>query len=74
MSGQIGSAAEIAQRESITTSFVSRLIDLSFLAPSIVTAIVDGTAPVELTANKLRSLGAIPLDWQSQKVVLGFSN
>lgn len=74
VSGQIASASEIAKRESITTSFVSRLIDLSFLAPSILTAIVDGTAPVELTANKLRSLGAVPLDWQSQKVVLGFSN
>ena len=74
MSGQIASAAEIAKRESITTSFVSRLIDLSFLAPSILTAIADGTSPVELTANKLRSLGGIPLDWQSQKAVLGFSN
>jgi site-specific DNA recombinase len=74
MSGQIASASEIAKRERITTSFVSRLIDLSFLAPHILTAIADGTAPVELTANKLRSLGAIPLDWQSQKAVLGFSN
>jgi hypothetical protein len=46
----------------------------SFLAPSVLTAIADGTSPVELTANKLRSLGAIPLDWQSQKAVLGFSN
>ena len=64
ISGQIASASEIAKRESITTSFVSRLIDLSFLAPSILTAIVDGTSPVELTANKLRSLGVIPLDWQ----------
>ena len=74
MSGQIASVVEIAKRESITTSFVSRLIDLSFLAPSIVTAIADGTSPVELTANKLRSIGAIPLDWQSQKTVLGFGN
>ena len=39
ISGQIASASEIAKRESITTSFVSRLIDLSFLAPSILTAI-----------------------------------
>ena len=74
ISGQIASASEIAKRESITTSFVSRLIDLSFLAPSILTTIVNGTSPVELTANKLRSLGVIPLDWQSQRAVLGFSN
>lgn len=72
--GQIASASEIAKRENITTSFVSRLIDLSFLAPSILTAIADGTSPVELTANKLRSIGTIPLDWQSQRAVLGFSN
>ncbi len=73
-SGQIASASEIAKRENITTSFVSRLIDLSFLAPSIMTAIADGTSPVELTANKLRSIGTIPLDWQSQRTVFGFSN
>ena len=72
--GQIASASEIAKRGSITTSFVSRLIDLGFLAPSILTAIVDGTSPVESTANKLRSLGIIPLDWQSQRAVLGFGN
>ena len=74
MSGLIASAAEIARRENITTSFVSRLIDLSFLAPSILTAIAHGTSPVELTANKLRSLAAIPLDWQSQKAIFGFGN
>ena len=74
ISGQIASASEIAKREKITTSFVSRLVDLSFLAPSILTAIADGTSPVELTANRLRSLGTIPLDWQSQRSVLGFSH
>ena len=43
-SGQIVSVAAIAMRENITTSFVSRLIDLSFLAPNILAAIADGTS------------------------------
>jgi len=73
LSGQSASATGIAKREGVTSAYVSRLIDLSFLAPDIITAILSGTAPVDLTAHKLRSFKCIPLDWPSQRAVLGLS-
>jgi site-specific DNA recombinase len=72
ISGKSKSSIEIARRKKVTPSFVSRLIDVSFLAPDILAAIADGTAPVGLTANKLQNTSNIPLDWQSQRYVLGF--
>ena len=73
MSGKSRTAVEIAKREKVTPSFVSRLIDVSFLAPDILVAIAEGRSPVGLTANKLLNTRNIPLDWQSQRYVLGFS-
>ena len=74
INGKSKSSAEIARREKVTPSFVSRLSDVSFLAPDILTAIADGTAPIGLTANKLQNTNSIPLDWQSQRYVLGFNS
>ncbi|MFT7572342.1 MAG: site-specific DNA recombinase [Paracoccaceae bacterium] len=43
----------IAGRESISQRRVAHLVDLAFLAPDIVQAIVDGRQPVTLTADSL---------------------
>jgi len=43
------------------------------LAPDIITAILEGTASAELTANRLQGLRDLPLDWPSQRQILGFS-
>lgn len=51
---------------------MSRLIDLSFLAPDIIAAIANGTAPADLSSEKLQSIDALPLGWASQRAVLGF--
>jgi site-specific DNA recombinase len=48
----------IADRESVTQRRVARLVDLAFLAPDIVQAIVDGRQPVTLTADGGR--GTLP--------------
>ena len=74
VSGEVASAAEISKRDKVNDGYVSRLIDLGFLAPDIITAIMNGTAPVDLTANKLQSIKNLPLDWQSQRQVLGFGH
>ncbi len=74
VTGQSKSSVEIARRENVTPSFVSRLIDVSFLAPGILAAIADGRSPVDLTANKLLYTTNIPLDWPSQRYVLGFNS
>jgi hypothetical protein len=48
------------------------LVALSCLAPDIVTAIVEGKQPEQLTANRLMSI-ALPLSWAEQRAALGFS-
>src|SRR5512144_775918 len=42
--GRYRSAAEIAEAEGVTRSFVNRLLRLTLLAPDIVEAIMEGTA------------------------------
>ncbi len=43
----------IADRERVTQRRVAHLVDLAFLAPDIIQAIVDGRQPVTLTADSL---------------------
>jgi hypothetical protein len=43
----------IADREGMTQRRIAHLVDLAFLAPDIVQAIVDGRQPVTLTADSL---------------------
>jgi site-specific DNA recombinase len=46
---------------------------LPLLAPDIVTAIVNGKNPPQLTAKKLMRLALeIPVDWNEQRELLGF--
>lgn len=50
---------------------LSRLIRLNYLAPDIVTAILDGTQPETLTRDILRKSN-LPMDWSLQRKLLGF--
>jgi DNA invertase Pin-like site-specific DNA recombinase len=69
---EIGSILEIAQGEGLDASDVGRNLQLAFLAPEIVEAIVAGRQPVGLTARRLRRIGALPLEWDRQRRLLGF--
>ncbi len=71
-SGAAESASEIGDRDGISRPYVSRLIDLSFLAPDIIAAIANGTAPADLSSEKLQSIDSLPLSWASQRAILGF--
>ena len=73
LSGCIASMADIASREGISDSYVKKLMPLAFLAPEIITAITAGTQPAHLTTQMLIREMDIPLDWQEQKRILGFS-
>ncbi len=64
---------DIAKREKLTDSYVSRIVTLGFLAPDIITATLDGNTPADLTANRLQALHDLPLDWPSQRQILGFA-
>ena len=63
----------IASQEHVTPGYVSRLLRLPSLAPDIITAIINGKNPPQLTAKKLMRLSLqIPIDWTEQRKLLGF--
>ena len=63
----------IASQEHITPGYVSRLLRLPSLAPDIITTIINGRNPPQLTAKKLMRLALeIPVDWTAQRNLLGF--
>ena len=72
VSGQSDSVRDIAKREGIDEGDVSRMMSFAFLAPDIVEAILDGRQPVELTAERLKRAGSLPLPWPGQRRLLGF--
>jgi site-specific DNA recombinase len=51
---------------------LERLARLAFLAPDIVSAIIEGRHPPALTTRRMMQLPRIPLDWRSQRQALGF--
>ena len=61
---------EIATEQGISSSYVTRLLRLAFLAPDIVTAILNGRHPPQLTANRLMDDTRLPLDWSAQRELL----
>ena len=64
---------QIGKAEDVSPSYVTRLLRLSYLAPDIVAAIIDGHQPLKLTANKLMGDTRLPLEWPAQRALLGFS-
>lgn len=53
---------------------LQQLVRLSFMAPNIISAIVDGTQPPDLTGRKIMRINKIPLDWASQRKMFGFNS
>ena len=72
--GAISSIKEFAEKYSMDHGDAKNLIPLSYLAPSIVDAIYDGTQPTSLTTNRLKSVAnCLPIRWVEQRQVLGFA-
>ena len=67
--GRARSLRQIAERDGITRRYIRRLVDLAFLSPRLVEAILQGRQPVELTATRLTELD-LPLDWAEQHRLL----
>ena len=65
--------AALAQREGVSPSYFTRLVRLSYLAPDITQAILDGRQPRDLTAQKLLERSRLPLAWHDQRTALGFA-
>ncbi len=65
---------DIAKSESFVPSYGTRLFRLTVLAPDIVSAILSGEHPRELTARRLMDDTRLPLDWNEQRRRLGFAS
>ena len=65
--------AALAKRQGVRPSYFTRLLRLSYLAPDVAQAILDGRQPRDLTAYKLLAHSRLPLAWHEQRTVLGFA-
>lgn len=63
-SGEAATLAELADRDGIAVSYVTRLLRLTLLAPAIVEAILDGRQGSDVTLARL--MEPFPLEWEAQ--------
>jgi hypothetical protein len=63
--GDFVTIAELAEREGIAPSYMTRVLRLTLLAPDIVEAILDGKQGPEVTLARL--LEPFPLEWSAQQ-------
>jgi hypothetical protein len=61
--------ADLAKQHGKCHKQLAKLVELSCLAPDIVTAVLDGKQPGSLTATTLRSI-QLPLGWDQQRALL----
>ena len=65
------SLPELASQIDYTPNRFARVLRLNYLAPDIITSIIDGTHPPGLTRTKLVT-ASLPMDWALQRRLLGF--
>ena len=65
--GTHASIEDMAKSENISPSFVSRILRLAYLSPTIVEAILDGKYPAHLTMKDL--MEPLPVDWSMQEKI-----
>ena len=73
-SGEYDSVQAIARNEQVTSSYVTRVIYLAFLAPDIVQRIIRGDHPLELNVGRLIRMVPLPMTWDEQRMLLGMNN
>lgn len=61
-SGEFISSAELAEREGIAPSYLTRVLRLTLLEPDIVEAVLDGTQPPEVTLDRV--MREVPQQWK----------
>jgi hypothetical protein len=59
--------------EDYSRRHLARMAKLSFLAPDIIAAILEGKQPVHLTARRLLRMPDLPIRWSEQRQLLGFA-
>jgi hypothetical protein len=69
-SGEFSTIAELAEREGIAPSYMTRVMRLTLLAPDIVEAILNGTQGPEVTLARV--LEPFPVAWIEQRHLSGY--
>jgi DNA invertase Pin-like site-specific DNA recombinase len=65
--------ADLAMTKKLSPSYVAMLLRLTFLAPDITRAVLEGRQPSGFTAQQLVTHAALPLAWPDQRQALGFA-
>ena len=68
-SGEFATVSELAEREGIAPSYVTRVLRLTLLAPDIVEAILDGKQGPEVTLAQM--LNSSTVEWMEQANNIG---
>ena len=64
-SGEFATIAELAEREGIAPSYMTRVLRLTLLAPDIVETIMEGWQVPEVTLARL--MDRFPEEWEGQR-------
>jgi hypothetical protein len=64
-SGEVANMSKIAKQEKLDPSYISRMVNLTTLAPDIVAAILDETLPEQVSLFDLAI--NTPLSWDEQR-------
>ncbi len=67
-SGEFATLAELAEREGIAPSYLTRVLRLTLLSPAIVEAVLDGKQGPEVTLARV--LEPSPVEWAEQNAHL----
>ena len=67
-SGEFASTAELAERECIAPSYMTRVLRLTLLTPDIVEAFLDGSQEPQVTLARV--LEPFSMDWVKQRAHL----
>jgi site-specific DNA recombinase len=70
--GRVESFAAIAEREGKIERHIRNLAALAFVSPQIVSAIIEQSAPADLTVTELAK--ALPHSWNEQALQVGLAD
>ena len=68
-SGEFATIAELAERERITPSYVTRVLRLTLLAPDIVEMLMAGRQPRRMSLIWFQR-NPLPVDWAAQREIV----
>lgn len=63
----------IASKLGYSRDYTLTLLRIAYLAPDITSAVLAGKQPATLNRTRLARISSLPIEWQSQRQMLGFS-